>query len=236
MTNEEIGLQEFNYAIESMLNSKYILIDRKISDILHAVVDSKAVYNVIARAMINFDFVYEWKLATQNKSFIDFPEDRSKRIAFIFCLLNNMDNRNIDATYLLESFFSFNTPFKPYELFCKMVIEEFRALIFDELGIKFEPEIEENEIEKQENIESMLLKNIDELKKIIETGKVKSDLSKAEILAVLSALSQAITHCHTEYLFAFVVMLKSVLKKQKNVKFLVQTIFDKTIEFVKGSK
>ena len=114
------------------MESKYILIDKKVSDVLRAIADTNLVYNLIAECMINFDFAFEWKRATEG-SFLKLPDADSKRISFIFCLLNNIDDKNIDVTAVLERFFSYDLAYSSYDLFCKNVIAEFRRLILKHL-------------------------------------------------------------------------------------------------------
>ena len=126
MTNEKKmeEIQGFLVSVKNMLEYKYILIDRRVADILRSIAETNVVYNLIAECMINFDFAYEWKRATEG-SYLKLPESDPKRISFIFCLLNNIDDINIDVTVVLESFFSYDIAYSPYELFCKYVISTY---------------------------------------------------------------------------------------------------------------
>ena len=131
----EINIDNFLVSIENMLQSKYILIDRRISDILLSIADTKDVYNLIAECMINFDFKQEWKNATKT-NVMKLPATDEKRISFIFCLLNNIDDKNLDATNVLERWFSYNPNYSPYETFCGCVILEFKKLVMKKLGLQ----------------------------------------------------------------------------------------------------
>ena len=81
----DVYIDDFLNAISSTLESKYIYIDRKISDILISIAKTPDVYNVIAKCMINYDFKEAWKKAVKS-NFIKLPLNEEDRIAFIFCL------------------------------------------------------------------------------------------------------------------------------------------------------
>ena len=67
------NINNFLLSIQNMLESKYILIDRRISDILLTIAETDTIYNLIAECMINFDFGMEWKRATEGQ-FLKLPE------------------------------------------------------------------------------------------------------------------------------------------------------------------
>ena len=66
------SFEKFLVATQTLIESNYILIDRNISVLLHSAVDCEIVYNLIAKSMVNFDFVEEWRNATEG-NFIKFP-------------------------------------------------------------------------------------------------------------------------------------------------------------------
>ena len=91
MKQKNINIDEFLIALDNLIASKYILAERKISDVLLQVARSADVYNLIAQCMINFDFKAEWKVAT-SAHFFKLPDTDEQRVAFIFCLLSK-ENR-----------------------------------------------------------------------------------------------------------------------------------------------
>ena len=236
MTNEKKleEVQEFLISIKNMLESKYILIDRRVSDILRAIADTDSVYNLIAECMINFDFAYEWTSATSG-SYFKLPGQESKRIAFIFCLLNNIDDRKIDVTFILEKYFSYDLAYSSYELFCKYVIVEFRRLILKHLKIeipqvrpnKFQaPEIDsKNEEPELDDFDKLALVLRDLVKYLGEEKKFKNVLMpKYDLIAVVSTFEQVARNKQIEYVYAFMVTLNAVLSKNKAVKFMLADI------------
>lgn len=236
MTNEKKlqEIQDFLLSIKNMLESKYILIDRRVSDILRSIADTNAVYNLIAECMINFDFAYEWRKSTEGV-YLKLPDQESKRIAFIFCLLNNIDDKNIDVTLMLEKFYSYDLAYSPYDLFCRNVIVEFRRLILKFLNIDIPdtrrpvfqaPEIVEHEPEvKIDDFEKLALVLRDLIKFLSAQKKLKNCfMPKYDLIAVASTFEQVVRSKQTEYFYAFLVTLNSASPKNKEVKALLAEI------------
>ena len=236
MTNEKKleEIQSFLISVKNMIESKYIMIDRRVSDILRSIAETNAVYNLIAECMINFDFAYEWRKATEG-SFLKMPENDAKKIAFIFCMLNNIDDRKIDVTVVLEKYFSYDLAYSSYDLFCRYVIVEFRRLVLKYLNIeipsarkvKFEaPEIEsqpkEAEIDDNEKLVHVLR---DFVKFLGEQKKLKNCLMpKYDLIAVASTFEQVARNKQVEYFYAFLVTLNSASSKNKEVKIMLADI------------
>lgn len=224
-TENTIEIDNFLNAISSMLESKYILIDRKISDILYAIANTRDVYNVIAVAMINYDFKTSWRQAV-NSTFIKLPEDENDRIAFIFCLLNNIDDKNLDITMVLDKYFSYDLETKPYELFCKNIIVEFKRLILKKLGLDYQKEVvfegEPEHYDEFEMLSNMLRDFVHFLavKKKVKLYKV----SKENFIAVVSTFEQAVKEKNVGYFYSFLVMIDSALVKNKELKLKFKAI------------
>ncbi len=224
-TENTIEIDNFLNAISSMLESKYILIDRKISDILYAIANTRDVYNVIAVAMINYDFKTSWRHAV-NSTFIKLPEDENDRIAFIFCLLNNIDDKNLDITMVLDKYFSYDLETKPYELFCKNIIVEFKRLILKKLGLDYQKEVvfegEPEHYDEFEMLSNMLRDFVHFLavKKKVKLYKV----SKENFIAVVSTFEQAVKENNVGYFYSFLVMIDSALVKNKELKLKFKAI------------
>ena len=236
MTNEKKleNIQEFLISVKNMLESKYILIDRRVSDILRAIADTNSVYNLIAECMINFDFAYEWRKATEG-SYLKFPDNDAKKISFIFCMLNNIDDKNIDVTVVLERYFSYDLAYSPYDLFCRHVIVEFRRLILKHLGIEMPQNkpaniivnAEHHEVAKPEvdDFEKLSLVLRDFIKFLGEQKKLKNCyMQKYDLIAVASTFEQVVRNKQIEYFYAFLVTLNSASPKNREVKNMLADI------------
>lgn len=236
MTNEKKlqNIQEFLISVKNMLESKYILIDRRVADILRAIANTNDVYNLIAECMINFDFGYEWKKATSSE-FLKLPETDAKKIAFIFCMLNNIDDKKLDITEILERYFSYDIAYSSYDQFCRYIIVEFRRLILKLLGIEIVMPVQvsaenyefgdtqtANETDNYEKLEIVLREFI---KFLGEQKKLKNCLMpRYDMIAVASTFEQVVKNRQIEYIYAFLVTLNSVAPKNKEVRLMIDDI------------
>ncbi len=215
----DVHIEDFLNAVSSTLESKYIFIDRKISDILISIAKSPDVYNVVAKSMINYDFKEAWKKAVKS-NFIKLPMHAEDKIAFIFCFLSNIDDKNLDITMILDKYFSYDSEIKPFELFCKNIIVEFKYLIMDELGVKPEPEVIFKEKPNQMD-EFLLLERLlyDFLQIVIVQKKIKHIfIKKEELIDLIQTFSQAVKEKNTDYFATFTMMIKTSISKNKELK------------------
>ncbi len=214
-----VYIDDFLNAVSSTLESKYIFIDRKISDILISIAKSPDVYNVIAKCMINYDFKEAWKNAVKS-NFIKLPMSEDDRIAFIFCFLSNIDDKNLDITMVLDKYFSYDTEIKPFELFCKNIIVEFKLLILKKLKIKSEPEVIFKE--KPSFIdEYILLEKLlnDFLQIVMVQRKIKHlYIKKEELVSMIQTFIQSVNEKNIAYFNTFSMMINSSISKNKDLK------------------
>lgn len=216
---ESVYIDDFLNAVSSTLESKYIFIDRKISDILISIARTPDVYNTIAKCMINYDFKESWRISVKS-NFIKLPENDDDRIAFIFCLLSNIDDKNLDITMLLNKYFSYDSEIRPYELFCKNIIVEFKILILKKLGVKAEPEVVFTERPKQIDEFGLLEKLLaDFLQIIMVQRKIKHIyIKKEELVTMVETFIQAVKEKNAAYFNTFTMMISSSISKNKDLK------------------
>lgn len=234
---KKIDIDEFLVALDGLIESKYILAERKISDVLFQIARTGEVYNLIAKCMINFDFKTEWKSAISSH-FFKLPESDEERIAFIFCLLSNIDDGNIDFTNFLSEYFSAANSYSAYELFSKTVLIEFKRLIFKCLKIDENSSnsvIDNNILENKDNFE-MLCDLIIKVVSIVKSSdKLKhSFMQKNDIIAVLSTFEIAAKNKQTEYLYAFRITLNAALSKNKQYKDYIEQINQLVDKIIRG--
>lgn len=235
--NDNVCIDDFLNAVSSTLESKYILIDRKISDILYSIAKTPDVYNVIAKCMINFDFKDSWSKAVKS-NFIKLPTNEDDRIAFIFCFLSNIDDKNLDITMVLDRYFSYDSETKPFELFCKNIIVEFKILILKKLKIETEPEVifteKPKHIDEFELLEEML-KDFTQI--ILVQKKIKHlTIKKEELITIISTFEQAVQEKNTAYFHSFVIMINSAISKNKDLKSKFVQIDNLVNDIVGGGK
>ena len=210
-------LQEFVSACNDFADGKFILADIKISKILRLISKTPQLYDLIAECMINFDFREEWKKATAS-TVLKLPETDAKRISFIFCMLNNFDDKNLDVTNILERFFSYDSTCSAYDLFLKNIIAEFKRLVISNLnfGELAEEETQATNIDEFDVL-SGLLKGFSAY--ILEKRKIKNCfMSMNDLVAVISTFEQVVQNRQVEYFYAFDQTINAAIIKNKDLR------------------
>lgn len=234
-SRKDVCIDEFLNAVSSTLESKYILIDRKISDILYSIANTRDVYNVIAKCMINFDFIQAWSGAVKS-NFIKLPDNEEDRIAFIFCFLSNIDDKNLDITMVLDKYFSYDSEIKPFELFCQNIIVEFKMLILKKLNLESEPEViftqKPKQLDEFELLEDLLR---DFMQIVMVQKKIKHlNIKREELTTIIQTFAQAVKDRNTAYFQSFVIMIKSAISKSKELKIKFLQIENLVGDIVEG--
>ena len=148
-----------------MINGKFILADYKIANILKNITESNEVYNLIANCMAGFSFEREFSRAqlrsTSNNNKFMLPSEPEKILPFVFCILVNLNNKNINFDSFLQEFYSSENGHNvEYVKFANEIILPFRDIIADYFDIPKNAEeiakqksqlLKENQIETKHN-------------------------------------------------------------------------------------
>lgn len=138
-----------------LINGKFLLINTKILAILDSINDSEEVYDLLANCMTNFNFESEFNKATlknyQAKK-ITLPDEPEKILPFVFCMLVNIKNNEIDLDNFLKLYYS-NLGDKGEQIKCFIqdFIVPFRDLIAKYFNIEVKEMKEETKLEEIEN-------------------------------------------------------------------------------------
>lgn len=126
---EKSKIDTFFSACDDLIGGKFILSDIKITAILKTIATSDTLYNLFSQCMNGFNFAEEFNLATNNdsKRKFDMPTDDSKIVAFVFCLLLQVDNKKIKLpNFVKDYFFSPDGYNISYANFAKVVLIPFK--------------------------------------------------------------------------------------------------------------
>ncbi len=231
MKYTEAEIKPFIDACEDMVRSKFILIDKRISSILKAIATTKPVYNAIAEAMINFNWTASWKSATQKAGELIIPDETSKIVAFVFCLLKNIDSGTININDVLVKYCSNDEDRRsPYTVFCEKTIVPFKALLVSKLvGTKVESKAQEQpkisiNTEVNDRLE-FLVKDVKAY--VVGLKKIKGSIaSKQEYLDVLEVFVGAIKSQDTKYYLTFANILSKFSGKDKELNNRINSIIE----------
>ena len=149
MVTQSIEEQIANFAgrCDDLLQAKFILAPSKIGELLCAVAASPALVSLFEKAVRGFDYAaaqQKYMLpspdGTENKGVLLLPEDPMERMAFLFCLLVDIDNQDINFNLFLQTFFSGDGSYtEAFDLFLSRVVRPFRDAVCEELSPRSAP-------------------------------------------------------------------------------------------------
>ena len=243
---EKQNLINFFDACNDMIEGRFILSDTKVANILRSVVASETLYKLYSDCMVGFKFarMLEFCKASNpnNGGYFRIPDEDKDIVAFVTCLLLEVDKRNINLqTFVTDNFYSIDGYNISYNNFALLILVAYKTAVKNLLGIddKAEPVVREDYVQDQIKFEdnkevkpndntkilfANLILTIGELQNDInEDPKIKY-IDKEELLIVLKALSRAV---HLEELIvinALLVPLEYKLDKNKKHKNLYEKL------------
>lgn len=244
---EKSKLVDFFDACNEMIDGRFILSDTKVSNILKSIVKSEILYNLYSKCMSGFKFslVLDRCQASNpsNGGYFVMPDDVKEIVAFVTCLLLEVDKKNINLqTFVTDNFYSVDGYNISYNNFALSVLVVYKTAIKNLLGIDENGNIIEdedfshNQVSIDEEVEKVetdqntkilfanLVMNITELQNAINDDyKIKYN-EKEEFLIVLKALNKAV---HLEDLLiinALLIPLEHTLNRYKKLKPIYENI------------
>lgn len=210
-------------ACNEFMNSKLILIEKSISNILKTIAKGGQIYNCLAEEIVGYNFSAEYESVLRSGSF-DLVLSENKMVPFAFHLLNEMDNGNIDIFGFIKQIFGEDNQ-KAYIDFGAIVIKNFESGIEELLEVRFaENEVEVEEDPEQQNpmLDEAFLDRIKFVIENIMNGLSDKKLLKHKLRGDINTLCVSILLCiaHAEDigLLGLVLGLKHMLKKIKMFK------------------
>ena len=223
---EKVELKDINAfvtACDNMINSKYILVDKRLGDVLKAIAGTRAVFNLISECMAGFNFEREFSIATIHPGQFTVPEQTNKTIAFVFCLLNLLDDKKLNFSQFLNKYFAVDEDgVGPYVLFCNKVVKAFKNAVMSELlGVEPEPVQEEKKqlYDFSPEIAERLLFVSKDYRSYVHGLKAikKSKCTRTELLEQINTLILAIEERQVNFMHAIVTGIKFSIGKDKEL-------------------
>lgn len=151
MTASVQQINRFLQACEKLMNEKYMVADTRIQEVLRSIAESRALTDLFASATERFDYPAAKKLylrfpasptSAHGKAFL--PKDRVERVAFVFCLLVDIDAGRIKFDdFLLRYFYEDGSYTASFALFAERMLRPFRDIVqecFPDVGKPVRPE------------------------------------------------------------------------------------------------
>lgn len=132
-------LNRFFLACENLMNEKYNVADSRIAEVLKSIAESRALTDLFSAVTERFDY------PSAKKTYLRFPatagsfhgkamlpKDRGEVIAFVFCLLVDMDAGRIKLDdFLLRYFYEDGSYTASYALFTERMLRPFHDIVKD---------------------------------------------------------------------------------------------------------
>jgi len=245
--DEKQNIVDFFNACNEMIEGRFILSDTKVSNILKCVVKSEILYNLYSRCMKEFNFhqTLDRSLASNpaNGGYFVMSDDEKEIIAFVTCLLLEVDKKNINLqTFVTENFFNANGYNISYNNFAITVLVAYKTAVKNLIGVDEKGKVIESEdfsenqltidetiaqVETDQNTKILfanLVMNIQDLANAInDESKIKYN-EKEELLIITKALHRAVNIEELLIINALLVPLEHMLKKYKKLRFIYEEI------------
>lgn len=220
-------LDEFYSACDDLIGGKFILSNLKITTILKTIASSDLLYNLFSKCMNGFNFTNEFKLAT-NDLVLKMPESREKTLAFVFCLLLQIDNKKMDLQRFVKEHFDSPDGYNvSYANFAKVVLIPFKEYVKEIIEEMQEDKPQEpvqntTPVEPEERSrEDLTLDKIDdyvyELEELLKQDtRLKKDV-RENLQVTLAAMHEAVDLSNFVIINALTIPLELCLKKSKSM-------------------
>ena len=199
MVTRSQSIQNFNDKMSDLVNSKFIVAEKKIAEVLISISDSVLLFELFKHVADDFDYAVAKSVCfahdSQNNGYFKLPKNDGDVLAFGLALLSEIDSGDVDIITLCEEFFpSPEGKQRSYSLFATQFLIPFQqtalkianAMIESEdLGV--EETIKEEKVEKKPEVVEEI-KVEPSKKKKVDLGYV-SELKK-QALAIADSLKK----------------------------------------------
>lgn len=242
ISNEElVKIKQFEDNCNEMINGKFILSDIKIAKILKSIANSKELYGYIAECLLNFDFQKEFEKAKGvdfTKNYFKMPNEGYKKVALVFCLLVEADDKRIDFYDFVVKYFKNDKNGDEYGHFTREVMIPFRDETLKNFGLYDAPTIaiEEEQIENNEQnieIKVQLIRHIQAMINVVKISPKIADDKKEKLTVILDACVDAVRINNKKILYALEISLNDYATKIKLIKQMYEDLLNMFVKFYK---
>lgn len=164
--NEEKQLAQFISAYKELKASKIVLAEKNISNILKCVAENDFIYNLIAEKIVGYDFAGTMTKLLNGDVDLEEITKTDAVIPFVFCVLNEIDNRHIETVAFVQRIFKDDSE-EGFKDFCKDLVAPFVYRIKDYMVGEDEDFDEENVFDPADVMGSVFTKELIERVKFV---------------------------------------------------------------------
>ena len=137
MTTSAQQLNRFFQACDKLMNEKYMVADTRIDEVLRSIGECRALTDLFSAATERFDYPAAKKMylrfpasptSAHGKAFL--PKDRGEALAFVFCILVDLEAGRIKLDdFLLRYFYEDGSYTASFALFSDRMLRPFRDIV-----------------------------------------------------------------------------------------------------------
>jgi hypothetical protein len=132
-TDNAGSLRAFNAACDEIAAGRFILADKTVRSLLHAIAASRRLLSVFAYCADGFVFEREFERAAgggADQKRLALPGNAKDYVAFVYCILFETDNGGIALTKLLSEYYDCGGGVnESFSFFCAGVLLPFKELV-----------------------------------------------------------------------------------------------------------
>ena len=194
MVTRSQSIQNFNSKMSDLVNSKFIVAEKKIAEVLISISDSVLLFELFKHATDGFDYAVAKSVCfahdAQNNGYFKLPKNDGDVLAFGLSLLSEIDSGAVDIIALCEEFFpSPEGKQRSYSLFATQFLIPFQQTALKIANAMIESEdlgiietVEEEKVEEKPEVEEEIkVKPIE--KKKVDLGYVSELKKQALVIA-----------------------------------------------------
>lgn len=212
-THKPEDLSPFMAAADELLSCKYILADKRISELLKTIAANKELFELFKTALSGYNYSVEFnksRVASKGSVKLSLPQNQARKIAYVFCLLMEFDTGKRNLKEFLDTYYYMPQPNASLALWTKDMITVFKdvtAYLYVN-GIETLLDNEEIDYSLRRQV-GEILENLNSL--VMRTAAFGTD-TKRDLFIMLSAIENSLTPNKADALKALVLGLEYVLR------------------------
>ena len=193
-SNNVNDIADFSSAMDDLITSKFILAEKRISTVLQTIAGNPALYDLFRQALVGYNYAVEFsksRSSERGRPKLVLPQNQARKIAYVFCLLMEIDTGKRSLKNFLDEYFFLPRPNQSFTLFASDMLEPFKEIteylyvngissLVDEEEIGYSLRREANEI-------------LSGIKEIISRTQMVGTDTKRDLFIILAGIENAIT-------------------------------------------
>ena len=204
-THKPEDLAGFKAAADELMSSKYILAEKRISDLLKTIATNSELLDLFRTALSGYNY------SVEGKPKLVLPKNQARKIAYIFCLLMEFDTGKRSLKDFLDTYYYMPQPNASLALWTKDMITVFKD-VTEYLyvnGIETLLDNEEIDYSLRRQV-GEILENMNAL--LVRSSSVGAD-TKRDLFVILSAVENSLTPNKADVLKALIIGLEHVARE-----------------------